>query len=78
LKGDEMKFKVVDLENNLAPKDRGGYHIVLTSYFVHEIRYLYQCLKHIQEMLSTESDLGIIESTNNMWWLDIVLVLLEG
>jgi acyl transferase domain-containing protein/acyl carrier protein/2-polyprenyl-3-methyl-5-hydroxy-6-metoxy-1,4-benzoquinol methylase len=78
LKGDEMRFKVVDLEKEPAPEDQGEYHIILASNVVHATRYLDQSLTHIRQMLSMDGALAVIEFTSNMWWLDIVFGLLEG
>jgi SAM-dependent methyltransferase len=78
LKGDEMRFKVVDLEQEPPLEDQGEYHIILASNVVHATRYLHQSLTHIRQMLSMDGALAVIEFTHNMWWLDIVFGLLEG
>jgi malonyl CoA-acyl carrier protein transacylase/acyl carrier protein/2-polyprenyl-3-methyl-5-hydroxy-6-metoxy-1,4-benzoquinol methylase len=78
LKGDEMRFKVVDLEKEPLLEDQGEYHVILASNVVHATRYLHQSLTHIRQMLSMDGALAVIEFTHNMWWLDIVFGLLEG
>lgn len=73
-----MLFRVVDIEQPPLPEDTAAYHIVLSTNCVHATRDLNVSLRNIRSMLRDDGALTLIEMTRNMFWLDVVVGLLEG
>lgn len=74
----QVKFDVVDIEK--APKDEylGAFHCIIATNCIHATRNLEVSLRNIRKMLRDDGALTLIEITQNMYWLDIVVGLLEG
>ncbi|KAL2207821.1 putative Phthiocerol synthesis polyketide synthase type I PpsA [Sarocladium strictum] len=75
---DNMTFDVLDLEKPPKPEYQGAFHCVLATNCVHATRDLDLSLKHARSMLRDDGMLTLIEITQNMFWLDIVVGLFEG
>lgn len=73
-----MQFRVLDIEQPPAPEDTAAYHIVLATNCIHATRNLAVSLRHLRRMLRDDGALTLIEITQNMFWLDVVVGLLEG
>jgi acyl transferase domain-containing protein/acetyl esterase/lipase/acyl carrier protein/ubiquinone/menaquinone biosynthesis C-methylase UbiE len=73
-----MQFRVLDIEQPPAPEDTAAYHIVLATNCIHATHNLAVSLRHLRRMLRDDGALTLIEITQNMFWLDVVVGLLEG
>ncbi|KAI0202891.1 hypothetical protein F4808DRAFT_449551 [Astrocystis sublimbata] len=73
-----MEFRVIDIEQPPLPEDTAAYHIVLATNCIHATRDLDVSLRHMRRMLRDCGALALIEMTRNMFWLDVVVGLLEG
>jgi len=78
-KGTEnLSFDVLDIEKPPKPEYEGAFHCIIATNCIHATRSLDVSLKHIRQMLREDGALTLIEITKNMFWLDIVVGLLEG
>ncbi|VUC28732.1 unnamed protein product [Clonostachys rosea] len=75
---DDISFDVLDIEQPPKAELEGAFHCVIATNCIHATRNLEVSLKHIRKMLRTDGFLSLIEITNNMYWLDIVVGLFEG
>lgn len=73
-----MTFRVMDIEQTPLPEDTEAYHIVLATNCIHATRNLNVSLRNIRKMIREDGALTLIEITQNMFWLDMVVGLLEG
>ncbi|AEO69962.1 uncharacterized protein THITE_2010477, partial [Thermothielavioides terrestris NRRL 8126] len=73
-----MVFRVLDVEQPPAPEDTAAYHVVLATNCIHATRNLAVSLRNLRRMLRDDGALALIEITQNMFWLDVVVGLLEG
>lgn len=73
-----LKFEVLDIEKPPEDRMRGAFHFVIATNCVHATRDLETSLRHTKQMLRPDGALALIEITKNMYWLDIVVGLLEG
>lgn len=78
-KGTEgLSFDVLDIEKPPKPEYEGAFHCIIATNCIHATRNLDVSLRHIRQMLREDGALTLIEITKNMFWLDIVVGLLEG
>lgn len=75
---DNMFFEVLDIEKTPKPEYEGAFHCIIATNCIHATRDLDVSLAHIRKMLREDGALTLIEITKNMFWLDIVVGLLEG
>ncbi|KAL4864217.1 hypothetical protein BDV12DRAFT_205861 [Aspergillus spectabilis] len=73
-----MSFDVLDVEKPPKPEYEGAFHCVIATNCIHATRNLEVSLRHARQMLRDDGALALIEITKNMFWLDIVVGLLEG
>ncbi|KAL8727819.1 MAG: hypothetical protein Q9166_005811 [cf. Caloplaca sp. 2 TL-2023] len=78
-KGTEgLSFDVLDIEQLPKSEYLGAFHCIIATNCIHATRNLDVSLKHTRQMLRDDGALTLIEITKNMFWLDIVVGLLEG
>lgn len=78
-KGTEgLSFDVLDIEQPPKPEHLDAFHCIIATNCIHATRNLDISLKHTRQMLRDDGALTLIEITRNMFWLDIVVGLLEG
>lgn len=75
---DGMSFEVLDVEKAPKPEYEGAFHCIIATNCIHATRNLDVSLGNIRKMLREDGALTLIEITKNMFWLDIVVGLLEG
>lgn len=73
-----MSFEVLDVEKAPKPEYEGAFHSIIATNCIHATRNLDVSLGNIRKMLREDGALTLIEITKNMFWLDIVVGLLEG
>lgn len=76
--GGDLLFDVLDLEKEPKEEYKGRFHAVIATNCVHATRDLAVSLRHARQMLRDDGVLALIEITQNMYWLDIVVGLFEG
>lgn len=74
---EEMKYEVLDIEKP-HPEHEGAFHVIIATNCIHATKKLEKSLLHIRQMLREDGALTLIEVTKNMFWLDIIVGLLEG
>ena len=78
-KGTEgLSFDVLDVEKPPKPEYLGAFHCIIATNCIHATRDLEVSLRNARQMLRDDGALALIEITENMFWLDIVVGLLEG
>ncbi|KAK7754813.1 Type I Iterative PKS [Diatrype stigma] len=75
---DGMSFEVLDIEKPARTQHKGAFHCIIATNCIHATKDLVVSLSHLREMLSEDGALTLVETTRNMFWLDIVVGLLEG
>lgn len=75
---EEMKFELLDIENPPTADHQGAYHVIIATNCIHATRNLEVSLCHLRQMLREDGALTLVEITQNMFWLDIVVGLFEG
>lgn len=75
---EEMKFELLDIEKPPTPDHQGAYHVIIATNCIHATRNLDISLGHLRKMLREDGALTLVEITQNMFWLDIVVGLFEG
>lgn len=73
-----LSFDVLDIEKPPKPEYLGAFHCIIATNCIHATRNLDVSLRHTRQMLRDDGALTLIEITKNMFWLDIVVGLLEG
>lgn len=78
-KDGSMQFRVLDIEQPPLPEDAAAYHIILLSTnCVHATSDLNVSMRHVRRMLRDDGALALIEMTRHMFWLNVVVGLIEG
>ena len=75
---DSMSFQVLDLEKPVSAEYEESFHCIIATNCVHATRDLVVTLSHLRKMLRRDGALMLVETTKNMFWLDIVVGLFEG
>lgn len=75
---EEMKFELLDIEKPPSANYQGTYHVIIATNCVHATRNLGVSLRHLRQMLRDDGALTLVEITQKMFWLDIVVGLFEG
>lgn len=73
-----LSFDVMDIEKAPKPEYLGSFHSIIATNCIHATRDLEVSLRNIRQMLRDDGALTLIEITKNMFWLDIVVGLIEG
>ena len=73
-----MSFELLDIEKSPKEEHEGAFHVIIATNCIHATRRLDQSLLHLRKMLRTDGVLTLVEATQNMFWLDIVIGLFEG
>jgi hypothetical protein len=73
-----LSFDVLDVEKPPKPEYEGAFHCIIATNCIHATRNLGVTLHHAGLMLRDDGALALIEITQNIFWLDIVVRLLEG
>jgi acyl transferase domain-containing protein/acyl carrier protein len=75
-----VEYRVLDIEK--SPESQGfdlhQYDIVLAANVLHATENLQQTLQHVQQLLTPEGILVILEGTARRRWIDLIFGLLEG
>lgn len=77
-RNEDMSFEVLDVEKPPQPGHEAAFHCIIATNCIHATRDLDVSLRHIRMMLRDDGALALIEATKNMYWLDMVVGLLEG
>jgi malonyl CoA-acyl carrier protein transacylase/acyl carrier protein/SAM-dependent methyltransferase len=75
---EEMSFEVLDIEKPPSQDYLNAFHVIIATNCIHATRNLNQSLGTLHKMLRPDGALALIEITQNMFWLDIVVGLFEG
>ena len=75
---EEMRFELLDIEKPPIADHQGAYHVIIATNCIHATRNLDVSLRHLRQMLRDDGALTLVEITQNMFWLDIVVGLFEG
>lgn len=74
----EMQFVTLDIEQEPPESWVGHFHFIISTNCVHATRDLTVSLASLRKMLRDDGALGLVEITQNMFWLDIAVGLFEG
>ena len=75
---EEMSFKVLDIEKPPTKEYENAFHIIIATNCIHATRNLNQSLVTLNKMVRKDGAIALVEITQNMFWLDIVVGLFEG
>lgn len=75
---EDMSFGRLDIEKPPIEEHEGAFHVIIATNCIHATRRLDQSLLHLRKMLREDGALTLVETTKNMFWLDIVVGLFEG
>ncbi|KAF2644665.1 BcPKS19, polyketide synthase [Massarina eburnea CBS 473.64] len=75
---DNMSFEVLDIEKPVMAEYEGAFHCIIATNCIYATRNLETSLTHLRKMLREDGALTLIEITQNMFWLDIVVGLFKG
>ncbi|KAF2275385.1 putative polyketide synthase [Westerdykella ornata] len=75
---DGMSFELLDIEKPPKLEYENAFHLILATNCIHATRNLNTSLSHLRKMLRPDGALTLVEITQNMFWLDIVVGLFEG
>jgi malonyl CoA-acyl carrier protein transacylase/acyl carrier protein/SAM-dependent methyltransferase len=75
---EEMSFEVLDIEKPPSQEYENAFHMILATNCIHATRNLNQSLGNLHKMIRQDGALALVEITQNMFWLDIVVGLFEG
>ena len=73
-----LAFDRLDVEQPVKQEYLGAFHCIVATNCIHATKDLEVSLGHARQMLRDDGVLALIEITENMFWLDIVVGLLEG
>lgn len=74
----EMSFEVLDIEKAPKREHENAFHMIIATNCIHATRSLSQSLATLNKMVREDGALALVEITQNMFWLDIVVGLFEG
>lgn len=74
----QMQFTTLDIEQEAPESWVGYFHFIISTNCVHATRDLTVSLTSLRKMLRDDGALGLVEITQNMFWLDIAVGLFEG
>jgi hypothetical protein len=72
-----LSFDILDVEQAPKPEYLGAFHCIIATSCIHATRDLEASLGHARQMLRDDGAPALVEITKNMFWLDIVVGLLE-
>ncbi|KAI1205468.1 BcPKS19, polyketide synthase [Annulohypoxylon truncatum] len=75
---DGMSFEILDIEKPVKPEYEEAFHCIIATNCIHATRNLDLSLSHLRKMIREDGALTLVEITQNMFWLDIVVGLFEG
>ena len=74
----QMKFEILNIEKDPAPKLLNTQHIVLATNCLHATHSLTTTTGNIHKMLRPDGCLAILEMTEELPWVDSIFGLVEG
>lgn len=74
----EMSFEVLDIEKAPKLEYENAFHMIIATNCIHATRDLKQSLTTLNKMVREDGAVALVEITQNMFWLDIVVGLFEG
>lgn len=75
---DGMSFELLDIEKPPKPEYEGQFHCIISTNCIHATKNLDVTLLHLRKMLREDGALTLVEMTQQLFWLDIVVGLFEG
>ena len=73
-----MSFELLDIEKAPKPEYEGAFHCIISTNCIHATKNLDVTLLHLRKMLREDGALMLVEMTQQLFWLDIVVGLFEG
>ncbi|KAF5857101.1 hypothetical protein ETB97_006245 [Aspergillus alliaceus] len=73
-----MSFEVLDIEKAPKREYENAFHMIIATNCIHATRSLNQSLVNLNKMVRQDGAVALVEITQNMFWLDIVVGLFEG
>lgn len=73
-----MSYEVLDIEKPPKTEHMGAFHCVISTNCIHATKNLDTTLLHLRKMLREDGALTLVETTQNLYWLDIVVGQFEG
>lgn len=73
-----MSFELLDIEKPPKPEYEGAFHCIISTNCIHATKNLDVSLLHLRKMLREDGALTLVEMTQQLFWLDIVVGLFEG
>lgn len=75
---DGMSFELLDIEKPPKSEYEGQFHCIISTNCIHATKNLDVTLLHLRKMLREDGALTLVEMTQQLFWLDIVVGLFEG
>ncbi|KKP00198.1 beta-ketoacyl synthase [Trichoderma harzianum] len=73
-----MSFEVLDIEKPPKPEHEAAFHCVVSTNCIHATKNLDISLLHLRKMIRKDGALALVETTQSLYWLDIVVGLFGG
>ncbi|KUL83820.1 hypothetical protein ZTR_06627 [Talaromyces verruculosus] len=73
-----MSYEVLDIEKPPNSNHEGAFHCVISTNCIHATKNLDITLLHLRKMLREDGALTLVETTQSLYWLDIVVGQFEG
>ncbi|KAF2168589.1 hypothetical protein M409DRAFT_36358, partial [Zasmidium cellare ATCC 36951] len=73
-----LRFERLDIEQAPTPDFLNAFHFIVATNCIHATKDLHVSLGHARQMLRDDGALALIEITQPMFWLDVVVGLLRG
>ncbi|KAI8631474.1 S-adenosyl-L-methionine-dependent methyltransferase [Xylariaceae sp. FL1651] len=77
-KVDGMSYDRLDIEKPPKPEYEGAFHCIISTNCIHATKNLDRTLLHLRKMLREDGALTLVETTQSLDWLDIVVGLFDG
>ncbi|EAW12177.1 putative polyketide synthase [Aspergillus clavatus NRRL 1] len=75
---EEMSFEVLDVEKAPRREYENAFHMIIATNCIHATRSLNQSLVTLNKMVRQDGAVALVEITQKMVWLDIVVGFFEG
>ncbi|KAI0187299.1 S-adenosyl-L-methionine-dependent methyltransferase, partial [Xylaria flabelliformis] len=73
-----MSYDRLDIEKPPKAEYLGAFHCIISTNCIHATKNLDKALLHLRQMLRADGALTLVETTQRLNWLDIVVGLFEG
>lgn len=73
-----MSYDLLDIEKPPKPEYEGTFHCIISTNCIHATKNLDKTLFHLRKMLREDGVLTLVETTQTLYWLDIVVGLFDG